>query len=180
MEENSTKLFRISTIPPSLRVFINQPKETKRNQHSFKTTTSLSFINGIRDAWSTADWISIHRPNVSTHFLINCINTFSKCVDTFLINCINTFSKCVDTFYKYVDDTFPRYLCINTMDIFMARNETDFSSKNLQNREEKEKWKHNSTARERKIWVISSWDFLEIETLVNDRFNVSAGQDVIV
>ena len=41
-------------------------------------------------------------------------------------------------------------------------------SKNLENREEKEKWKYNSTARERKIWVISSRDFLKIETLVND------------
>ena len=41
-------------------------------------------------------------------------------------------------------------------------------SKNLENREEKEKWKYNSPARERKTWVISSRDFLEIETLVND------------
>ena len=49
-----------------------------------------------------------------------------------------------------------------------SRKERDLLSKNLENREEKEKWKYNSPARERKTWVISSRDFLEIETLVND------------
>ena len=49
-----------------------------------------------------------------------------------------------------------------------SRVERDFCLNNLENREEKEKWKYNSTARERKIWVISSRDFLKIETLVND------------
>ena len=49
-----------------------------------------------------------------------------------------------------------------------SRQERDLLSKNLENREEKEKWKYNSPARERKTWVISSRDFLEIETLVND------------
>ena len=47
-----------------------------------------------------------------------------------------------------------------------SRGEREFFL-NLENREEKEKWKYNSPAQERKIWVISSRDFLEIETLVN-------------
>ena len=55
-----------------------------------------------------------------------------------------------------------------------SRKERDLLSKNLENREEKEKWKYNSPARERKIWVISSQDFLEIEILVND----TVGNDV--
>ena len=53
-----------------------------------------------------------------------------------------------------------------------SRVERDFCLNNLENREEKAKWKYNSTARERKIWVISSRDFLEIETLVNDHSGI--------
>ena len=49
-----------------------------------------------------------------------------------------------------------------------SRVERDFCLHNLENREEKEKWKYHSNARKRKIWVISFWYFLEIETLVND------------
>ena len=37
----------------------------------------------------------------------------------------------------------------------------------LENREENETWKLASRKRERKIWVISLREFLEIETLVN-------------
>ena len=48
------------------------------------------------------------------------------------------------------------------------RKQRDYLSQNLENREEKEKSKYNSLARERKIWVISFQDFLETETLVND------------
>ena len=49
-----------------------------------------------------------------------------------------------------------------------SRREREFFSWDLENWEEKEKWKIISPARERKNWLISSRDFLEIETLVND------------
>ena len=55
-----------------------------------------------------------------------------------------------------------------------SRKEREILSQNLENREEKEKWKYNSPAQERKIWVISSRNFLEIETLVNDCSGVGA------
>ena len=49
----------------------------------------------------------------------------------------------------------------------ISRGEREFFLQNLDIREHLEKWKFNSTARDRKKWNISSRDFLEIENLVN-------------
>ena len=56
----------------------------------------------------------------------------------------------------------------------ISRGKWEFFLQNLDIREHLEKWKFNSPARDRKKWIISSRDFLEIENLVNawKRWNV--------